>query len=128
VEYFGNGSLIAASSTAPHDVSWKPDVGDYAVQAKAIAEDGSETWTPPLRVSVASSSVLDLSLLAVPSLHTLQIEARGQPPQQFALERSADLKNWQRVGTYSLQNTNLTIPVISSEGQLREFFRAVTPP
>ena len=53
VEFFSNGTMIGADTTAPYSYTWNNvGAGSYSLTAKATDDDGAVTTSPPVSVTV----------------------------------------------------------------------------
>ena len=58
VDYFANGSLIGVATNAVYGIYWPGgQAGSVTLLAKAIDRQGGMTWSPPVNVTVAASSI-----------------------------------------------------------------------
>jgi hypothetical protein len=66
VQFFANGESLGSDSTFPYSVSWTPtSLGPYAIQAKALDNEGNGiTTTIPVTVVANSSGLPQVALLS----------------------------------------------------------------
>ena len=55
VEFFVNGISLGTDNSAPYSINWTPSIGNYAITATAIDNDGTLTTSPPVVVTINSN-------------------------------------------------------------------------
>jgi hypothetical protein len=101
LEFFVNGTLLAADSSPPFTVTWtNPPLGVYALTAKAFSATGLITNTPPVSVTVDNGGRPELHIDPQPgSSNVISGEdVLGRRYRVQALDDPAST-NWQVLGT-----------------------------
>lgn len=53
VDYYRNDNLISTATTPPFSIQWNPTKGDYDLNAKATDNDGAESYSQNIKVTIA---------------------------------------------------------------------------
>lgn len=53
VDFYQGTTLIGSANVAPYTITWNPEVGDYALTAKATDNGGAESTSQPVNVTIS---------------------------------------------------------------------------
>ncbi|MGL1904427.1 MAG: Ig-like domain-containing protein [Fibrobacterales bacterium] len=77
VEFYSVGSLLGTDDSEPYSFDWTPGPGDYTLTAKAVDNEGAETTSDPIAVSIVENQA--------PNIAITYPEARGYHSQTFVI-------------------------------------------
>jgi hypothetical protein len=106
VEFFDATTRVGESTASPFRLSWTNVMaGSHALSTKATDNDGGETLSAELTVSVLAS----LRSAEVLTDGRFQFRLAGEPGRQYVIELSEDLAHWTPQRTNTVDATGWTV-------------------